>query len=165
MLVSAGMLPKISAGMLPKISAVLLVGLMALVYQAIQPPSPKICGSPDGPPITSSRVKLSDGRHLAYKEHGVPRDEARYKIVYVHGFDSCRHDALPLSQLFFSKIQMLVRRASWKSSANKQLFLLGVDLSDFCGDYSGNRDMERAIQIQGGHRRALLWISKNLLTS
>ncbi|KAL5976354.1 hypothetical protein ACLOJK_020685 [Asimina triloba] len=81
-----------------KVSVILFVGLMALVYRGIQPPPSNICGSPSGPPITAPRVKLSDGRHLAYKEHGVPRDEAIYKIVYVHGFDSCRHDALPLSQ-------------------------------------------------------------------
>ncbi|XP_058107165.1 uncharacterized protein LOC131250833 [Magnolia sinica] len=86
-----------SSGMLRKVSLVLLAGLIAWVYQAIQPPPPKICGSSDGPSITSPRIKLSDGRHLAYKEHGVPKEEAKYKIVYVHGFDSCRHDALPMS--------------------------------------------------------------------
>lgn len=67
---------------------------MAWAYKAIQSPPPKICGSADGPPITTPRIKLSDGRHLAYKEHGVPKDKANYKIVFVHGFDSCRHDAV-----------------------------------------------------------------------
>ncbi|XP_039066156.1 uncharacterized protein LOC120211743 [Hibiscus syriacus] len=42
------------------------------------PPPPKTCGSPDGPPVSASRIKLKDGRHLAYKEHGVPRDAAKY---------------------------------------------------------------------------------------
>ncbi|XVF55700.1 hypothetical protein PTKIN_Ptkin06aG0058100 [Pterospermum kingtungense] len=42
----------------------------------------------------ASRIKLKDGRHLAYKEHGVPRDTANYKIVFIHGFDCCRHDAI-----------------------------------------------------------------------
>nr|XP_028948885.1 uncharacterized protein LOC103433287 [Malus domestica] len=41
-----------------------------------------------------SRIKLRDGRHLAYKEHGVPKDNAQHKIVYVHGIDNCRHDAV-----------------------------------------------------------------------
>ncbi|RZC54378.1 hypothetical protein C5167_013223, partial [Papaver somniferum] len=85
-------------GMCKTISLVGLMVFVAFAYQAIQPPAPKICGSPDGPPITAPRVKLSDGRHLAYKEHGVPKDEAKYKIVYIHGFDSFRLNPMPLSQ-------------------------------------------------------------------
>ncbi|KAK7244910.1 hypothetical protein RIF29_39739 [Crotalaria pallida] len=74
--------------------AVLLIGFLAWAYQAIQPPPPKICGTPDGPPITAPRIKLRDGRNLAYKEHGVPKATAKHKIIFVHGFDSCRHDAV-----------------------------------------------------------------------
>nr|GMD86837.1 uncharacterized protein LOC109155128 [Ipomoea batatas]GMD89780.1 uncharacterized protein LOC109155128 [Ipomoea batatas] len=74
------------------ILAVLFVGFLAWAYQEIKPPPPKICGSPGGPPVTAPRIKLRDGRHLAYKEHGIPRDRAKYKIVFVHGFDCCRHD-------------------------------------------------------------------------
>lgn len=79
-------------GVLPKLLLVFSVCIAASTYQAIQPPPPKICGSPNGPSITAPRIKLRDGRHLAYKEHGVPRDEANHKIVVVHGSDSCRHD-------------------------------------------------------------------------
>lgn len=78
---------------------VLFAGILAWAYQAIQPPLPKTCGSPGGPPVTASRIKLKDGRYLAYKEHGVPRDAAKYKIVYVHGFDSCRHDTVVANTL------------------------------------------------------------------
>ncbi|OMO82186.1 hypothetical protein CCACVL1_12040 [Corchorus capsularis] len=60
--------------------------------KVIQPPSPKICGSPNGPPITAPRIRLKDGRYLAYKEYGVPRDEAKFKIIYVHGLNSGRHN-------------------------------------------------------------------------
>eukprot|EP00268_Persea_americana_P054011 TRINITY_DN6159_c0_g1_i7.p1 TRINITY_DN6159_c0_g1~~TRINITY_DN6159_c0_g1_i7.p1 ORF type:complete len:113 (-),score=13.31 TRINITY_DN6159_c0_g1_i7:924-1262(-) len=81
--------------MLKKAPAVVLLCILAWAYQVIQPPPPNICGSPNGPPITAPRIALKDGRHLAYKEHGVPKDMAKYKIIYVHGFDSCRHDALP----------------------------------------------------------------------
>uniref|UniRef100_A0A7C8YGF5 Uncharacterized protein n=1 Tax=Opuntia streptacantha TaxID=393608 RepID=A0A7C8YGF5_OPUST len=81
------------SGFYKKLVLVTLVGLLALAYQAICPPPPKICGTPDGPSVTSPRIKLRDGRHLAYKEHGVPKDRASYKFVYVHGFDSCRHHA------------------------------------------------------------------------
>ncbi|KAJ6853744.1 uncharacterized protein M6B38_114075 [Iris pallida] len=87
------MLPAISK----KLSAVLLVCLSAWLYQAIQPPPAKICGFPNGPPITASRIKLKDGRHLAYLESGVPKEKANYKIIYVHCFGACRYDVLPVS--------------------------------------------------------------------
>ena len=99
--------------MLKQSVALFFVGILAWAYKATQPPPPKICGSPDGPPVTAARIKLSDGRHLAYKEHGVPKEMANYKIVFVHGFDSCRHDAvvakrlspvLSLLFLFFSSL-------------------------------------------------------------
>ena len=38
----------------------------------------------------SKRVKLSDGRFLAYRESGVPKEEAKYKIILVHGFGSSK---------------------------------------------------------------------------
>ncbi|KAG9160873.1 hypothetical protein Leryth_008677 [Lithospermum erythrorhizon] len=79
--------------MIGKIILVLLIGLLALGYQALVPPPPKICGSPGGPPITGTRVRLRDGRYLAYKESGVPKETASYKIIFVHGFSSNRHDA------------------------------------------------------------------------
>lgn len=82
----------IISGAFAKILLVVLIGLLAWGYQATRPPPPKTCGSPDGPPVTAPRIKLSDGRHLAYKETGVPRDNAKYKIVYIHGYDGCRHD-------------------------------------------------------------------------
>lgn len=91
----------ISGTMMEKILAALFMGLIAWAYRAIQPSPPKICGSPNGPPVTAPRIKLRDGRHLAYKEHGVPKDKANHKIVFVHGFDSCRHDAFPLSSVSF----------------------------------------------------------------
>ncbi|XP_045809117.1 uncharacterized protein LOC123903226 isoform X1 [Trifolium pratense] len=82
------------SGILRTTLAVLVVGFLAWAYQVSQPPPPKICGSPNGPPITAPRIKLRDGRHLAYKEHGVPKDDSKYKIIFVHGFTSCRHDAV-----------------------------------------------------------------------
>ncbi|VVA90483.1 unnamed protein product [Arabis nemorensis] len=38
----------------------------------------------------SNRVKLRDGRFLAYRENGVPKEEAKYKIILVHGFGSSK---------------------------------------------------------------------------
>lgn len=82
---------QLPSGMFRTTLAVLLIGFLAWAYQVTQPPPPKICGSPNGPPITAPRIKLRDGRYLAYKEHGVPKDAAKHKIIYVHGFNSCRH--------------------------------------------------------------------------
>ncbi|PWA68253.1 alpha/Beta hydrolase fold protein [Artemisia annua] len=42
-------------------------------------------------PITTPRIKLRDGRHLSYKEYGVPKESAKYKIIFVHGFDSVKY--------------------------------------------------------------------------
>lgn len=80
------------------IAVAVAVGVMGWVYQALKPPPPKICGSPGGPPVTSPRVKLSDGRHLAYREMGVPKEEAKHRIIVIHGFDSSKDLDLPVSQ-------------------------------------------------------------------
>ncbi|KAI6697850.1 hypothetical protein NL676_017969 [Syzygium grande] len=87
------------SGIFTKLLAIFFVGILAFAYQAIQPAAPRIPGTPDGPPVTAPRIKLRDGRHLAYKEHGKPKDIAKYKIVFVHAFDSCRHDAVVASTL------------------------------------------------------------------
>ncbi|KAL3520880.1 hypothetical protein ACH5RR_019029 [Cinchona calisaya] len=79
--------------MIKTLTAVLFIGFLAWVFQAIRPPPPRICGSPGGPPITGLRIKLRDGRYLAYKEHGVQKELAKYKVVLVHGFGSSRHEA------------------------------------------------------------------------
>ncbi|XP_071688407.1 uncharacterized protein [Rutidosis leptorrhynchoides] len=68
-----------------------MIGLLAWTYQSICPPPPKKLGSLNGPPITSPRIKLRDGRHLSYKEFGVPKEMAKYKVIFVHGFDSFKH--------------------------------------------------------------------------
>lgn len=71
---------------------VFLIGLLAWAYRVLCPPPPRICGSTGGPAIEGPRIKLRDGRHLAYKEHGIPRDRAKYKIILVHGLSSSRHE-------------------------------------------------------------------------
>lgn len=126
------------SGMLKKISVVLLVGLIAWSYKAIQPPPPGICGSPNGPPITSSRITLKDGRHLAYLESGVPKEKAKYKIVYIHGFDSCRYDVLPISPVFitfnlFPLVRCLSLWAGFSDPVKSQVVLeeLGIYVLSF----------------------------------
>lgn len=75
------------------------VGVLGWAYQALKPLPPKICGSRNGPPVTSPRVKLSDGRYLAYREIGTPKEEAKYKVVVIHGFDSSKDLNLPIPQV------------------------------------------------------------------
>ncbi|EMS60669.1 hypothetical protein TRIUR3_31901 [Triticum urartu] len=85
-------------GTAKKLPLALLVFFSALLYSQIQPPPPKVPGSPGGPPVTANRTKLRDGRHLAYLESGVPKEQAKYKIIFVHGFFCCRYDVLNVSQ-------------------------------------------------------------------
>uniref|UniRef100_M1AUI2 Uncharacterized protein n=1 Tax=Solanum tuberosum TaxID=4113 RepID=M1AUI2_SOLTU len=87
--------------MFEKTLAVLFVGFMSYAYRVMQPPS-NICGTPDGPPVTSPKIRHSHGRYLAYKEHGVSRDQEKHKIVFIHGYDFNRQDVCcswPLSGL------------------------------------------------------------------
>jgi pimeloyl-ACP methyl ester carboxylesterase len=88
-----------SSGMVKRLAAVSLLFLLAaLIFEPIIPPPPKICGTTNGPAVTSARTKLKDGRHVAYVEYGVPRDKAKNKIIFVHGFGCCRYDVLKVSQ-------------------------------------------------------------------
>ncbi|GMP53451.1 hypothetical protein CsSME_00018901 [Camellia sinensis var. sinensis] len=85
--------------MFKKILVMFFMGFMQWAYQATRPPPSRICGSADDPPVTATRIKLSDGRHLSYKEYCVPIDKAHYKIVYIHGFDSGKHYAVVATRL------------------------------------------------------------------
>lgn len=80
-----------SSGLFIKFLVVFFIGFLAYFYQAGCPPAPKKVGPPDGLPITTPRIKLRDGRHLSYKEYGVPKESAKYKIIFVHGYDSVKH--------------------------------------------------------------------------
>ncbi|KAH7855772.1 hypothetical protein Vadar_028682 [Vaccinium darrowii] len=88
---------KTSHGMNWKILVVALIGLLAWAFRAVVPPPPNICGSPNGPPITATRIKLRDGRHLAYAEYGVPKEMAKYKFVFFPGFGFGRNDGSVLT--------------------------------------------------------------------
>lgn len=58
------------------------------------PPPPRVCGTPGGPPVTAPRVRLRDGRHLAYAESGARKEDARFKVVISHGFTGSRLDTI-----------------------------------------------------------------------
>lgn len=40
--------------------------------------------------IVANKIRLPDGRHIAYEERGVSRDVAKRNILVLHGFLSCR---------------------------------------------------------------------------
>ncbi|GER39430.1 alpha/beta-Hydrolases superfamily protein [Striga asiatica] len=102
---SNGMLHEI---MIAQIAIGSLIGFLGYAYLAIRPPAPKICGSPGGPPVTSSRVKLSDGRHLAYKERGIEKEKAYYKIIVSHGFGDSKDFNLPVSEELINEVRIYI---------------------------------------------------------
>ncbi|KAK3408788.1 hypothetical protein EUGRSUZ_J00955 [Eucalyptus grandis] len=46
-------------------------------------------------PPSASRILLPDGRYIAYKEYGIPPDEARFTIIFPHPFLSSRLAGVP----------------------------------------------------------------------
>ncbi|CAH8386027.1 unnamed protein product [Eruca vesicaria subsp. sativa] len=84
--------------MMLSVVVAILVCLVGYIYRSLKPPPPRVCGVPNGPPITSPRVKLSDGRYLAYRESGVDRANANYKIIVVHGFNNSKDMEFPISK-------------------------------------------------------------------
>ncbi|XP_022142422.1 uncharacterized protein LOC111012560 [Momordica charantia] len=70
------------------------------VYKGLKPPPPKAYA------VSSPRVKLSDGRHLAYKEVGVPKEEAQYKIIVSHGYDDSKDMHFPASQELIEELKL-----------------------------------------------------------
>ena len=85
--------------MFVKLAVAVVGGLLGCIYVVSKRPPSKVCGSPGGPPITSPRVRLADGRHLAYKEVGVPKETAKFKVINIHGFASSKDIHLPISQV------------------------------------------------------------------
>ncbi|KAG9136377.1 hypothetical protein Leryth_020187 [Lithospermum erythrorhizon] len=74
------------------VSLALIILVLLWLYQCFIPPPPNICGSNGGPPITGPRIALRDGRHLSYEEFGVPKDEAKYQIIFIHGHTNNKKD-------------------------------------------------------------------------
>lgn len=85
--------------MMFSVMVAILVCLIGVIYRSLKPPPPRICGVSRGPPVTSPRIKLSDGRYLAYRESGVDRANAKYKIIVVHGFNSSKDIEFPIPKV------------------------------------------------------------------
>ncbi|KAL0437028.1 UNVERIFIED_CONTAM: hypothetical protein Sradi_0410700 [Sesamum radiatum] len=53
-----------------------------------------------------SAVRLGDGRHLAYKERGLPKEQAKHKIILVHAFGDSKGFKLPISEELLKELQI-----------------------------------------------------------
>ncbi|KAL0537900.1 hypothetical protein IC582_026891 [Cucumis melo] len=88
--------------MVSGVAVVLLIGFLGMFYQAKQlPPPSQINGSSSSSnnlPVSSQRIKLTDGRYLAYTERGVSKDKANFKIIVSHGFGSSKDMTILASQ-------------------------------------------------------------------
>ncbi|CAN4105851.1 unnamed protein product [Withania somnifera] len=83
------------------------VVLLALIYKAIIPPPPRTC-SIAGVPSQTPKIKLRDGRYLVYKEYGVPKNIAKYNVIYVHSFGGSKFEAAyTLNSSLFKEIEEL----------------------------------------------------------
>lgn len=83
---------------------VLVMGCLGLAKQQTQTvPKPKTVESStvDVEP-NSLRIKLNDGRFLAYTERGVPKNKSNYRIIVVHGFASSKDMHFMASQVSIS---------------------------------------------------------------
>ncbi|KAL8130117.1 hypothetical protein V2J09_019272 [Rumex salicifolius] len=80
----------------------------------------KSCSNPiEEPLITSPRIRLNDGRFLAYRETGVPKEEARFRIIIAHGFGSSKEMSFMASQELIESLKihiLLYDRAGYGES-------------------------------------------------
>lgn len=66
----------------------LMMGCLGLSRQSTLPAgSSSVVDEQD---CNSCKIRLSDGRLLAYSERGVPKEASNYKVVIVHGFGSSK---------------------------------------------------------------------------
>ncbi|KAH9619058.1 hypothetical protein KSS87_013261 [Heliosperma pusillum] len=79
------------------IAVVVTVLVCVVIYLIVKPPAQKICGSVNGPPVCSPRIKLRDGRYLAYKLKGATIENARFKVIVTHGFCTSKDTYIPTS--------------------------------------------------------------------
>ncbi|WCJ41815.1 alpha/beta-Hydrolases superfamily protein [Euphorbia peplus] len=89
-----------NSGMVSKTVVVLMVGLIGMVYQGTQqhqPPQQEELREDSGE--AELRIRLKDGRVLAYREQGVAKEKSKFKIVIVHGFGSSKEMNFPAPQV------------------------------------------------------------------
>ncbi|KAF8029413.1 hypothetical protein BT93_E1962 [Corymbia citriodora subsp. variegata] len=99
-----------SAGVLGLLLGIFLVR-MGMDSSTIQAPPTETSESTEleeYPPVTCSRIKLRDGRSLAYTERGVPKNRSNYKIIIVHGFGSSKEMNFPVSRELIEKLGIYI---------------------------------------------------------
>nr|AFK34785.1 unknown [Medicago truncatula] len=100
--------------MVSKAVIVLIIGLLGMVYQATQPPAPKsndydsVVDDEENGFMVSTRIQLSDGRFLAYRESGVTKDKAKHSIIVVHGFGSSKDMNFPAPQELIDELGVYI---------------------------------------------------------
>ncbi|KAL2239330.1 uncharacterized protein LOC105170010 [Sesamum indicum] len=103
---------------------VLMMGCLGLEKQPTQPapPPPAENGkslSIDVEDCGTARIRLSDGRFLAYTERGVPKNKSNYRVIVVHGFGSSKEMNLMVSQDLLDELKiylLLFDRAGYGES-------------------------------------------------
>lgn len=143
---------------------------MSCLRIADQPtrPAPSDCDSPSSAsddadsidpkkPRSSSggigKIKLSDGRYLAYKEKGVPMNLSNYRVIIVHGFASNKEMSFMASQKLMDEFGIyLVQfdRAGYGESDPNPKRSLKSEASDI---------QELADQLQLGSKFYLIGVS------
>lgn len=81
---------------------VLMMGCLGLARQPTLPAPPaetEESSSIDVQISGSQRIRLSDGRFLAYTERGVPKNKSNYTVIVVHGFGSSKEMNFMASQV------------------------------------------------------------------
>ncbi|CAO2824770.1 unnamed protein product [Amaranthus hypochondriacus] len=86
----------------------MLMGGAVYLYKLIKPPPSRRCGSLNGPPVTSPRIRLSDGRYLAYKVRGATKANAKYKVILSHGFFASKDTYIPLSDEWLQELSIFL---------------------------------------------------------
>nr|XP_009767824.1 PREDICTED: uncharacterized protein LOC104218916 isoform X3 [Nicotiana sylvestris] len=83
--------------------------------------------------VTSPRVKLGDGRYLAYRERGVPKNISTYRIIIVHGFGSSKEMSFMASDELLDELGiylLIYDRAGYGESSINQKRSLKSEASD-----------------------------------
>lgn len=75
---------------------------MGLAKQPTQPTLPTDCSS------NSPRIRLSDGRFLAYRERGVPKSKSNFRVIIVHGFGSSKEMNFEVSQELLEELRIYI---------------------------------------------------------
>ncbi|CAI5494603.1 unnamed protein product [Closterium sp. Naga37s-1] len=84
--------PPVATSLYISVVALIIAIWAVFIFRAIQAPPPIPLTDAD---VTSPRVRLSDGRHVAYHEMGAAADVAKYQVLVVHAWQTCRLSMLP----------------------------------------------------------------------